>query len=289
MTASSWWTFPSSAGFMTRFHECHLSALAHPVSTGRYGTAAGWAGALLDGGLVQAFRWHHLHIRSTRCYIGVMGRIISQRELRNDSARVLRAVDEGQSFVITRREKPVGELIPLHRDRFVDRHVVERVFAASPQSTGNPSSVTLTVLLTKELSPVTDSVRETALLDTSVVIDLPVLLKRGCLPGSLAIFSITMAELTAGPAATDDPRERARRQDRLQRVEATFEPIPFGISAARAYGQIFAAVRSCRRQPRKRFADLLIASIALAEELPLITRNSDDFVGLDDLVEVITV
>ncbi|MEA5639987.1 type II toxin-antitoxin system prevent-host-death family antitoxin [Cutibacterium granulosum] len=61
-----------------------------------------------------------------------MGRIISQRELRNDSARVLRAVDEGQSFVITRREKPVGELIPLHRDRFVDRHVVERVFAASP-------------------------------------------------------------------------------------------------------------------------------------------------------------
>ena len=158
-----------------------------------------------------------------------------------------------------------------------------------PQSIGNPSSATLTVLLTKELSPVTDSVRETALLDTSVVIDLPVLLKRGCLPGSLAISSITMAELTAGPAATDDPRERARRQDRLQRVEATFEPIPFGISAARAYGQIFAAVRSCRRQPRKRFADLLIASIALAEELPLITRNPDDFVGLDDLVEVITV
>lgn len=117
---------------MTRFHECHLSALAHPVSTGQYGTAAGWAGALLDGDLVQAFRRHHLHIRSTRCYIGVMGRIISQRELRNDSARVLRAVDEGQSFVITRREKPVGELIPLHRDRFVDRHVVERVFAASP-------------------------------------------------------------------------------------------------------------------------------------------------------------
>ena len=117
---------------MTRFHECHLSALAHPVSTGQYGTAAGWAEALLDGDLVHAFRGHHLHIRSTRCYIGVMGRIISQRELRNDSARVLRAVDEGQSFVITRREKPVGELIPLHRDRFVDRHVVERVFAASP-------------------------------------------------------------------------------------------------------------------------------------------------------------
>ena len=72
-------------------------------------------------------------------------------------------------------------------------------------------------------------------------------------------------------------------------IRDSFEPIPFGVSAARAYGQIFAAVRSYRRQPRKRFADLLIASIAVAEELPLVTRNPDDFVGLDDLVEVITV
>lgn len=61
-----------------------------------------------------------------------MSRTISQRELRNDSARILRAVDEGQSFVITRHEKPVGELVPLHRARLVDRSQVERIFAGSP-------------------------------------------------------------------------------------------------------------------------------------------------------------
>ena len=50
--------------------------------------------------------------------------------------------------------------------------------------------------------------------------------------------TITMAELAAGPHATKDPAERARRQDRLQRAEAVFDPLPFDNSAARAYGRI---------------------------------------------------
>lgn len=81
--------------------------------------------------------------------------------------------------------------------------------------------------------------------------------------------------------------ERARRQDRLQRVEATFEPIPFGTTAARAYGRIYAATLAQGRRPRRRLADLLIASVAAAEGLPLITRNPDDFVGLDEIVHII--
>jgi len=51
-----------------------------------------------------------------------------------------------------------------------------------------------------------------------------------------------MAELAAGPQATNDPIERGRRQDRLQRAEATFDPLPFDSDAARAYGRIFALV-----------------------------------------------
>lgn len=125
------------------------------------------------------------------------------------------------------------------------------------------------------------------LLDTSAVIDLPVLLGQGKLPGKLAICSVTLAELAAGPAATADPLERARRQDRLQRVEATFEPIPFGVSAARAYGQVYAAARVRGRHSRRRFADLLIAAVAAAEGMLLITRNPDDFVGLEDIVPVL--
>ena len=55
-----------------------------------------------------------------------------------------------------------------------------------------------------------------------------------------------MAELAAGPHATADPAERARRQDRLQRAEATFEPLPVDAGVARAYGRVYA------RTPRTR-------------------------------------
>jgi predicted nucleic acid-binding protein len=98
-----------------------------------------------------------------------------------------------------------------------------------------------------------------------------------------------MAELAAGPAATQDLAERARRQDRLQRAEAAFEPIPFGSEAARASGRVHAAVTAAGRQPRRRFADLLIASIAVAEGLPLLTRNPDDFAGLVEILVVVPV
>lgn len=127
---------------------------------------------------------------------------------------------------------------------------------------------------------------DAGLLDTSVVIDLGQIDEEG-LPGRAAICAITLAELSAGPAATEDPVERARRQDRLQRVEAAFEPIAFGAEAARAYGRVHAAVVASGRQPRRRFADLMIASVAIAEGLALYTRNPDDFAGLDSLLEIV--
>ena len=71
------------------------------------------------------------------------------------------------------------------------------------------------------------------LLDTSVVIDIE-MLDPSQLPGEVAISALTMAELAAGPHATSDPDERGRRQDRLQRAEAAFDPLPFDTDAARA-------------------------------------------------------
>ena len=126
------------------------------------------------------------------------------------------------------------------------------------------------------------------LLDTSVIVDLD-RLDVAQLPEKVAISTVTLAELSCGPSATTDRSERARRQDRLQRVEATFDPLPFDIEAARAYGRVCAAVLGQGRQPRRRFADLLIAATALAEELPLVTRNSKDFDGLEDLITVVEV
>ena len=110
------------------------------------------------------------------------------------------------------------------------------------------------------------------------------------LPAELAVSAVTLAELAAGPHATADPAERARRQDRLQRAEATFEPVPIDGAVARAYGRVYAAVAAAARKARgQRALDLLIAATALAAGLPLYTRNAEDFAGLDDLLEIVVV
>jgi predicted nucleic acid-binding protein len=126
------------------------------------------------------------------------------------------------------------------------------------------------------------------LLDTSVVVDHD-LIDPSLLPDESAISALTLAELAAGPHATEDPDERARRLDRLQWAAATWDPIPFDAEAARAYGRVFAAVRSRGRATRSRLADLLIASTAAAQGLALVTRNAEDFAGLESIVEVVTV
>ena len=110
------------------------------------------------------------------------------------------------------------------------------------------------------------------------------------LPIEVAVSAVTMAELAAGPHAAADADERARRQDRLQRAEAAFDPLPFGSEAARAYGRVYAAVAAAGRKARgARAVDLLIAATACAAGLPLYTRNAGDFQALGDLVDVIAV
>jgi hypothetical protein len=126
------------------------------------------------------------------------------------------------------------------------------------------------------------------LLDTSVVVDHDVV-DPALLPDESAIAAVTLAELAAGPHATDDEIERGRRQDRLQWVATTWDPLPFDAEAARVYGRLFAAVRAGGRSPRRRLADLLIASTAAANGLPLYTRNAGDFAELDGVVTVVAV
>jgi predicted nucleic acid-binding protein len=127
------------------------------------------------------------------------------------------------------------------------------------------------------------------IIDTSVVIDLEHV-PAGDLPAELAVSAVTLAELAAGPHATTDAAERARRQDRLQRAEATFEPLPADANVARAYGRIYAAVAGAGRKARgARSLDLLIAATALASDLPLYTRNPDDFGGTESLIDVVAV
>ncbi len=62
-----------------------------------------------------------------------MAREITQRQLRNESGEVMRALDSGESFVVTRNGVAVGELSPVRRRRYVSREVALAAFShASP-------------------------------------------------------------------------------------------------------------------------------------------------------------
>lgn len=88
---------------------------------------------------------------------------------------------------------------------------------------------------------------------------------------------------------TDDADERARRLRLLQHIQAEFDPYPFDDRCAAAYAQLAAATRSAGRSHRSRTADLLIAATALANRLPLYTRNPADIDHLTAVLDVVAV
>jgi predicted nucleic acid-binding protein len=123
-------------------------------------------------------------------------------------------------------------------------------------------------------------------LDTSVVIA-----RADAVPSSLpdeaAISIVTLAELHYGVLVAKDEEVRQYRLRRLGVIEATFQPISIDAAVARAFATVSNAVRLAGRQPRgRRTMDLWIAATALAHGLSVYTHNPDDFVGLENLIEV---
>jgi len=121
------------------------------------------------------------------------------------------------------------------------------------------------------------------ILDTSVVIATDV----GPLEGELAISAATLAELHFGVLVARERAVRAERLRRLSFLQRRFDALPVDEAVAASYGQLAAAVVDAGRRPRARVIDPLIAATAHAHSARLYTRNLDDFVGLDDLVEVV--
>jgi predicted nucleic acid-binding protein len=130
-------------------------------------------------------------------------------------------------------------------------------------------------------------VRERVLLDTSVVIDYPASAV-AAQASTAAVSTITLAELSYG-LHTADPLLNAAREQRYHWITNTFDPIPFDTRAARIYGALCATVRAVGRDPKPRRFDLLIAAVAVALNIPLITRNGADFMGIHDSLTVIAV
>jgi hypothetical protein len=125
-------------------------------------------------------------------------------------------------------------------------------------------------------------------LDTCAYIDLDAL-GPAALPATPEITAITLAELHQGVAMAKDHVERAARTEKLGAAVADFEPLPFDGAAAARFGTLVALTVAAGRRPRPRRMDLMIAAVASAHGLPLFTRNTRDFRGLEDVLTVVEV
>lgn len=127
------------------------------------------------------------------------------------------------------------------------------------------------------------------LLDTSVVIGLAgIAVER--IPNESYLSAITLAELLQGVHMTHDSAKRGLRVERVNWVSRTFRlPLPFDDRAARLYGTLVSLVIAAGRNPRPRRLDLMIAATAESNDLPLITRNAKDLVGIETRVRVVSV
>jgi antitoxin (DNA-binding transcriptional repressor) of toxin-antitoxin stability system len=88
--------------------------------------------ALSPPASARSMRSRGVETPSHQCYDGTVPRELTQRELRNDSGEVMRALDRGESFVITRRGVAVGELAPVGRRRRVSADALLDAFAKAP-------------------------------------------------------------------------------------------------------------------------------------------------------------
>jgi antitoxin (DNA-binding transcriptional repressor) of toxin-antitoxin stability system len=62
----------------------------------------------------------------------MMDQEITQRQLRNNSGEIMRGLDAGETYVVTRNGVPVGELTPLRRHRFVNTEAAIATFKGAP-------------------------------------------------------------------------------------------------------------------------------------------------------------
>ena len=124
-----------------------------------------------------------------------------------------------------------------------------------------------------------------AVLDTSVLIATGV----PRLEGALAISVASIAELHFGVLITSDQAVRAERLRRLSELQRRFDALPIDDDVATSYGQLATAVVMAGRQPRSRTMYLLIAATAHAHGARLYTRNAADLVGIEHLLDIVSV
>jgi predicted nucleic acid-binding protein len=125
-----------------------------------------------------------------------------------------------------------------------------------------------------------------ALLDTSVLIDFPAR-QIAEVAEEVAVSAVTIGALQHGVTAAADPVVQLHRRRRVQSILDRFEVLPFEVSTAEYFGALATLVRQHGRNPRPRRMDLQIAATAARHDLPLLTRNGADFIGLESALTVV--
>jgi prevent-host-death family protein len=82
-----------------------------------------------------------------------MAKELTQRELRNNSGDIMRALDRGEEFVVTRRGVPVGQLLPVGRKRVVSTAALLDAFAGLPPVDPDRLKADLDELLDQDPTP----------------------------------------------------------------------------------------------------------------------------------------
>ena len=129
---------------------------------------------------------------------------ITQRQLRNESGEVMRALDNGDTFVVTRNGVAVGQLTPIARRRFVSREAALAAFAGAAAIDADSFREDLDAEIDQDPAPRARPAPLRARPDRHVGRHRARKVLPHALPAKIAIASITLAELAAGPHATDD-------------------------------------------------------------------------------------
>ena len=129
---------------------------------------------------------------------------------------------------------------------------------------------------------------ESGVLDTRVFLDIESIAPQ-TLPVHPELTAITFAELQQGVATAATAEARVARMERLGTAVTGFHPLVFDGDAAARYGSLATLTVAAGRSPRPRRHDLMIAAIASVNNMPLFTRDIDDFKGLESAVTVIQV
>ncbi len=90
---------------------------------------------------------------STRATLAIVARSITQRQLRNSSGEIMRGLDRGESFLVTRNGVPVGELTPVRSRQFVAAGVAVAAFAGGPRVDPNRFRADLDAVIDQDISP----------------------------------------------------------------------------------------------------------------------------------------